>query len=233
MAFKDIRFPEKVQFDFEGGPEFLTLVNSTASGFEQRNQLWSQMRHKFVANHELRDKADLDAIKDFFMVVRGRAFSFRFKDWNDFEVTTRTLGVCSRLGDGGETADGVETSFQIRKQYKFGAGTAILTFNRDIYLPIDQTGLPAEEISTPEAVYLDAVAQGSGFTIARTGPAGTGGVITFDVAPANGVVVGWEGEFDVPSRFSSDFLPVTLQQFNIGSVLNAEIIEVRPEEVAT
>ena len=101
MAFRDVRFPEQVAFEFVGGPEFFTVVNSTSGGFEQRNRQWEQTRHRWSVNHELKDRADLDELKDFFMVVEGKAFSFRFKDWNDYFVDDRALGLCSRFSDGG------------------------------------------------------------------------------------------------------------------------------------
>ena len=35
--FREERFPEKIAFGFEGGPQFFTSVIATAGGFEQRN----------------------------------------------------------------------------------------------------------------------------------------------------------------------------------------------------
>ncbi len=232
MAFKDILFPEEVEFDFVGGPDFFTAINSTAGGFEQRNQNWEQTRHKFTANHSLKDQAELDALKSFFMAVRGSAFSFRFKDWVDYFNDDRLTGVCRQVSDGAVVADGIETTFQIHKQYNFTTGVTTESFSRPITLPVDQTVRPAEGVEPVETVYLDAVAQTSGFTIARTGVLGVGGVITFSVAPTVGVVVGWEGTFDVPSRFMRDLFQITIQHFQIGSVFGAEIVEVRPEEDA-
>ena len=230
MAFKDIRFPEQVAFDFTGGPEFFTLVTSTSGGVEQRNIQWSQTRHKFIANHELKDQDELDALKSFFMVTRGRAFSFRFKDWADYFNDDRLTGVCSRIGDGGVVGDGVETDFQIRKQYNFGTPT--LTFDRDIHLPIDQSGLPAEDIFVAETVYIDAAAQTSGFTITRVGIDGVGGLISFTTPPSVGEVIGWVGEWDVPCRFEADLFQIAIQHFEIGSAIGIGIVEVRPEEAA-
>ena len=232
MAFKDILFPEEVEFDFVGGPDFFTAINSTAGGQEQRNQNWEQARHRFTANHSLKDQVELDALKAFLMVVRGAAFSFRFKDWTDYFNDDRTLGVCRQVSDGAVVADGVETTFQIHKQYEFTTGATTESFSRPITLPVDQAVRAAEGVEPAEAVYLDAVAQTSGFTIARTGVLGVGGVITFSVAPGAGVVVGWEGTFDVPSRFSADSMRLTIQHFQIGSVFGQEVIEVRPEEDA-
>ena len=40
--FLDVRFPPLISFGAEGGAEFLTDIVVTASGFETRNQNWSQ-----------------------------------------------------------------------------------------------------------------------------------------------------------------------------------------------
>lgn len=232
MAFKDILFPEEVEFDFTGGPDFFTAINSTAGGFEQRNQNWEQARHRFTVNHSLKDQAELDALKAFFMVLRGPAFSFRFKDWGDYFNSSRLTGVCTQVSDGAVVADGVETTFQIEKQYNFTTGATTESFSRPITLPVDQAVRAAEGVEPAEAVYLDAAAQSSGFTIARTGVLGVGGVITFSVAPTIGTVVGWEGTFDLPARFGSDLFQTAIQHFQIGSVFGVQIIEVRPEEDA-
>ncbi len=232
MSFKDILFPEEVEFDFVGGPDFFTAINSTAGGFEQRNQQWEQARHRFTANHSLKDKVELDALKAFFMVLRGPAFSFRFKDWTDYFVDDRTFGICTQVSDGAAVADGVETTFQINKDYRFTTGATTESFRRAITLPVDQAVRPAEGVEPTETVFINGVAQSSGFTIARTGVLGVGGVITFSVAPSNGDVIEWIGTFDVPSRFQSDLFQLTIQHFQLGSVFGAEIVEVRPEEDA-
>ena len=73
-----------------------------------------------------------------------------------------------------------------------------------------------------ERVALGMVEQLSGWTLdAPTG------VITFTTAPANGVIVRAGFEFDVPVRFDSDTLDVTLDFERLGSITSIPLLEIR------
>lgn len=49
MAFYAIEIATVPGFGFVGGPEFMTNVQSTASGRESRNADWAVCRHKYTA----------------------------------------------------------------------------------------------------------------------------------------------------------------------------------------
>lgn len=72
--------------------------------------------------------------------------------------------------------------------------------------------------------FVNAVAQteGPGFSIVDST-----GVVTFTVAPAAGVPVTADALFDVPVRFDSDVFDSRLDDFQIGSVENVRLIELR------
>ena len=55
----------------------------------------------------------------------------------------------------------------------------------------------------------------------------TTGIITFAAAPANGVVIRAGFEFDVPVRFDSDLLDVTLDIERLGSITSIPLVEIR------
>ena len=55
----------------------------------------------------------------------------------------------------------------------------------------------------------------------------TTGVITFITAPVNGVIVRAGFEFDVPVRFDSDTLDVTLDFERLGSITAIPLLEIR------
>lgn len=65
---------------------FLTDVVIKASGAEARNQNWSYERLTYEVSHAARREVDWRKLQAFFRVVAGRAYSFRFKDWTDYEV---------------------------------------------------------------------------------------------------------------------------------------------------
>lgn len=124
--FIDIRFPERISLNAQGGPEFLTDIVIVASGFETRNQNWSKQRMRFDVAHAARREADWRKLQAFFLVVAGRACSFRFKDWTDY--------VCLS-GDGVFITDdtaGSPTVLQMHKRYTFQGQT----YYRKITKPI-------------------------------------------------------------------------------------------------
>ena len=51
--------------------------------------------------------------------------------------------------------------------------------------------------------------------------------LTFTTAPANGVIVRAGFEFDVPVRFDSDTLDVTLDFERLGSITAIPLLEIR------
>ena len=55
----------------------------------------------------------------------------------------------------------------------------------------------------------------------------TTGLITFTTAPANGAAITAGFEFDVPVRFDTDQLDVTLDIERLGSITSIPLIEVR------
>lgn len=141
---------------------------------------------------------------NFFYVRRGKAYGFRFKDWVDYQLTAENIG----------TGNGVLTAFQITKTYTDAGGSYV----RNIYKPV--SGI---------AVYLNGVLQT--ITTHYTINLSTG-VITFVTPPSAAVAVTVTGEFDVPVRFDTDSLDVTLQWIEAGQVQGIPLVELRPEDLA-
>lgn len=124
--FLDIRFPALISFGAEGGAEFLTDIVVTASGFESRNQNWTQQRMRFDVAHAARREEAWRKLQAFFLVVKGRAHSFRFKDWTDY--------VCESGSGVFQDADsGSPLGKQMYKVYTFAGQT----YYRKITKPID------------------------------------------------------------------------------------------------
>ncbi|PKP67590.1 MAG: TIGR02217 family protein, partial [Alphaproteobacteria bacterium HGW-Alphaproteobacteria-5] len=71
-------------------------------------------------------------------------------------------------------------------------------------------------------VALDGAEQLGGWSIDATT-----GVVTFDTAPATGVAVTAGFEFDVPVRFDTDTLDVTLDLERLGSITSIPLLEIR------
>lgn len=198
MAFVETRFPTDISFGSSGGPQYSTDVVITQGGYEQRNANWSQSRARYNVAHGVKTQSQLDTLIAFFRARKGRADGFRFKDWTDFQVNGQNIG----------TGDGTTTVFQLKRTYTSGS----VTETRTITKPVAGT----------VAVYKDSVLQTSGITVNTTN-----GQITFSAAPANGVAITADFQFDVPVRFDTDKLSATLDTYGSHSWHDIPLVEVR------
>ncbi|TAE80782.1 MAG: TIGR02217 family protein [Alphaproteobacteria bacterium] len=180
-AFHEIQFPPKIAYGASGGPEFNTTITTTQAGFEQRNINWQKARGRWDVSTGIKSKTDMDTVIAFFRARFGRAYGFRFKDWSDYQGVNQSLG----------TGNGTKTAFQLVKNYFSGSNS----YSRDIKKPVSGT----------VKIYLNSILQSSGFTIDHTT-----GMVTFSSAPANGVLVNADFDFDVPVRFDADQLAVRI-----------------------
>jgi uncharacterized protein (TIGR02217 family) len=121
--FLDISFPNAVARGATGGPGFSTTIVSMASGAEQRNALWANSRGKWDISTGIRTREQMQAIISHFYIAQGRAWSFRFKDWNDYEATNV---VTVKLSD---------QVYQLVKRYNIGGHEHV----RNITKPVNGT----------------------------------------------------------------------------------------------
>ncbi len=71
-------------------------------------------------------------------------------------------------------------------------------------------------------VALGGVEQMSGWSVDTST-----GSVTFDTAPGAGIAITAGFEFDVPVRFDSDMLDVTLDLERLGSITSIPLLEIR------
>lgn len=207
MAFHDERLPEEVEKGASGGPNFNTTILQLSGGAEKRNINFSRPRGSWDIGYGIQTKENFQTVLAFFYTKFGKAHSFRFKDWSDFEIGKDATDTPQTIGTG----DANTTVFPIVRRY----ATAGFTFDR-VLEKINVTPSPR--------AFLDGVEQFSGFTF-QTGDA----TITWSVAPGAGVLVGVICEFDVIVRFDTDHFPITLETFDAGTIPNIPITEVRDE----
>jgi len=207
MAFQEVRFPDNISRGARGGPERRTQIVELASGDEERNASWANSRRRYDVAYGIRRADDLAAVVAFFEARNGRLHGFRFKDWGDHKscVPSQTPAPGDQvIGDG----DGSRTEFQLVKHYASGAQTWV----RSITKPVAGT----------VRVALDGTEQASGWSVDTTT-----GLVSFDTAPAAGVSVSAGFEFDVPVRFDTDTLDVTLDLERLGSITSIPLLEIR------
>lgn len=207
MAFDEVQFPTNISRGARGGPRRKTQIAALASGDEERNASWLNSRRQYDVAYGVRKADDLATVVAFFEARNGMLYGFRFKDWADYKScapTATPAATDQTLGTG----NAVQTTFQLRKAYTSGART----YQRSITKPVAGSVL----------VSLDNVNQLAGWTVNTTT-----GIVTFAAPPGVGVVVKAGFEFDVPVRFDTDMLDVTLDFERLGSITSIPLIEVR------
>jgi uncharacterized protein (TIGR02217 family) len=209
MAFHEIRFPVKLSFGSLGGPERRTDIVTLTNGHEERNSPWAHSRRRYDAGLGLRSLDDLEALIAFFEARGGQLHAFRWKDWADWKSCppSRSVGPQDQvLGLG----DGERVEFALLKTYVSGAQSYV----RPIAKPVEGTvvvALSGDPVLDPEAVSVDA---------AR-------GLVRFARAPDRGRIVSAGFEFDVPVRFDTDRIQVSVASFQAGEVPSVPVVEVR------
>ncbi|MCR8724123.1 DUF2460 domain-containing protein [Frigidibacter sp. ROC022] len=207
MAFHEVRFPDNISRGARGGPERRTQIVELASGDEERNASWANSRRRYDVAYGIRRADDLAAVVAFFEARNGRLHGFRFKDWADYKSCLPS-GTPAPTDQMIGTGDGETTAFQLVKTYASGSQS----WTRTITKPVAGT----------VRIALDAAEQFGGWSVDTTT-----GVVTFDTAPATGVAVTAGFEFDVPARFDTDALDVTLDLERLGSITSIPLLEIR------
>lgn len=209
MSFHEVRFPANLSFGSVGGPERRTDIVALANGFEERNTPWAHSRRRYDAGLGLRSLDDVALLIAFFEARRGQMFGFRWKDWADYKS-------CAPAADVGfedqviGTGDGAIRVFTLAKTYASGGQS----YRRPVLKPVEGT--------VKVGLQGDQLAEGVNFTvdIAR-------GEVTFAEPPDQGVEITAGFEFDVPVRFDTDRVQVSVASFQAGDVPNVPIVEVR------
>ena len=207
MAFHEVRFPDNISRGARGGPERRTQVIELASGDEERNASWADSRRRYDVAYGIRRADDLAAVVAFFEARNGRLHGFRYKDWADYKSALPSQAITATDQQIG-TGTGSLQTFQLAKRYTSGAQTWVRTI--------------AKPVAGTVRVALGMAEQLSGWTVDTTT-----GLVTFTTAPANGVIIRAGFEFDVPVRFDSDTLDVTLDFERLGSITAIPLLEIR------
>ncbi len=207
-SFHEILFPENISYGSSGGPQWKTSVFTADSGFEQRNVDWSSTRAAYQVEQSIKTQDQMDVLTEFFFNRKGKAYGFRFKDWNDFSASQQIIG----------TGDGSTHSFQLIKTYTSAQTESgeSYTYTRNITKPNWNTVAGVTVDGTVVTAPLN-------YTVDYTT-----GIITFSAAPASGAVIkiGYY-EFHVPVRFDIDQLNTTHEFWNTQSWPSIPLVEVR------
>jgi uncharacterized protein (TIGR02217 family) len=209
MAFHEERFPASLSFGSAGGPERRTEIVTLTNGFEERNTPWAHSRRRYDAGAGLRGLDDVAALIAFFEARQGQLHAFRWKDWADHKSCLPSKSP-SALDQNIGRGDGKQTVFRLSKAYGSGAQSYV----RPISKPVAGTVLAAVA-GDPKAASLE-------YEVDHAT-----GEITFRDAPDVGVEVTAGFEFDVPVRFDTDGIQVSVETFQAGQMPAVPVVEVR------
>lgn len=209
MDFHEIRFPPALSFGSLGGPQRRTDVVTLANGFEERNSPWAHSRRVYDAGVGMRSVDDLQAVIGFFEARYGQMYGFRWKDWADFTSAAPSKGIHfedQHIAYG----DGVRKTFQLIKSYRSGGHI----YERPLTKPVAGT----VRIGVEQVEYQEGVEYAVDITT---------GLITFADPPDLDMQIFAGYEFDVPVRFNTDRLQVSMASFKAGQVPDVPVLEVR------
>lgn len=141
--FRNARFPDAYAYNADGGPEFATDLFLSPGGWEARQSHWPVRRGRWTVSFVNRTQAEIAPLLHFFRAVGvGRGYSFRFRDFTDYQWNnTFALG------------DGTTSTFQLTKRYAYG--------DLSLYVPI------TKPVAASMIVAINAV-QTSAWTVDET-----------------------------------------------------------------
>tara|TARA_R100000365_G_C2723530_1_gene55400 strand:- start:56 stop:607 length:552 start_codon:yes stop_codon:yes gene_type:complete len=180
-----------------------------ANGHEERNTPWAHSRRVYDAGLGMRSIDDLQLLIAFFEARLGQMYGFRWKDWADYKTGKTALQVAfddQSIGYG----DGVRAAFQLTKTYRSGAHF----YRRPITKPVAGTvrvGVEQDELREGVEYEVDA----------------STGIVTFAHPPDPEIEIFAGFEFDVPVRFDTDRILISVESFQAGQVPDVPVIEVR------
>ncbi|MEM9755777.1 MAG: DUF2460 domain-containing protein [Pseudomonadota bacterium] len=209
MSFHEIRFPASLSFGSVGGPARRTEVVTLANGYEERNTPWAHSRRRYDAGIGMRSLDDVETLIAFFEARRGQLYGFRWKDWSDYKSCAPSKPPAftdQLLGHG----DGTMVTFQLVKTYQSGPHS----YARPVPKPVAGTvraGIGRDELT--EGVHYEVDT--------------TAGILTFATPPETGQKVTAGFEFDVPVRFDTDEIQISVANFQAGDVPSVPVAEIR------
>lgn len=211
-SFHDVQFPVGVSFGATGGPERRNEIVLMTSGRERRNARFSQSRRHYDAGTGVRSLEDLYDVLAFFEARRGSLHAFRFRDPFDMK-SCRPGETPSPFDQEIGVGDGSKARFAVVKTY----GTGADAFRRTIVKPVApslRVAVNGDEKANPADFSFDDAT----------------GEIVFSGAgiPGADILVTAGFEFDVPVRFDTERIAISLTAFKAGQIPSIPLIEVEP-----
>lgn len=224
--FVDTYLPDTIPgYPAEVAPMFSTQLTQVDSGDEEANQRWTHALRSVSIPSGVRDHDSFEALKDHWLVMAGPARTFPFRDPTDFAsaplATVNTTPVIAFDDCSIGVGDGVTKDFQLTKRYTRGS----TTYDRVINFPIVSSVLigMAEPASPAHIASPSLFSPALTWTVTRYG-----GVVSFNIAPEEGVLISAGFLFDIQVRFEADdtFRGI-MRTFGVSGFADIPLQEVR------
>ena len=196
--FLNIRLPDEISYGAIGGPEFSTNVTILQNGSEHRNINWESPRYSYSIGYDALNREKAKQLLAFFNIVHGRAYSFLFKDWLDFDGQNQKLMKIDN------------SKCQLVKRYSVEDGQYF--YNRKISRPKNIVIKNGDVRLNEGSDYIVNYENGM-IDISET---------KFDISK---LLVNFE--FDVVVRFDRDTLELSSDSFMLYSWKSIQLIEIR------
>jgi uncharacterized protein (TIGR02217 family) len=209
QSFHDVQFPAAIGFGATGGPERRVEIVSLTSGREQRNLRQAHALRRYDAGTGLRSVADIEEVLAFFEARRGPFHAFRFRD--PFDWKSCPVANPHAATDQVITANESETDvFALTKTY----GMGIDAYVRPVFCVTPSSLLVKVDGIPVPAFHYALIRNGSAI---RFNPG-------FVPSTAGAVTAGFQ--FDVPVRFDTASLTLSLSGFKAGQIQSIPMKEV-------
>lgn len=196
MTFLNIRLPMNISYGAVGGPIFSTTIAIAKNKRETRSVNYRRSYRKYNISFNFCSAEEIEEIISFFNICKGRAYGFRFRDWSDYKVKDNITEI---------KEDGVNT-VSLYRLYKIDA----YGVERRITKPINNTLLVKRDDVITQSYVVDYHT----------------GILSFEEVLPIGTLISTSFEFDVPVRFDTDSLPITLIGRSQYAIKNIPLIEI-------
>jgi uncharacterized protein (TIGR02217 family) len=210
-GFHDVRFPLRLSLGTSGGPVRRTDVVNLSNGRESRNSRWKDARRSYDAGSGIRSVGDLYEVMEFFEARGGELYGFRFRDPVDW-TSGRPGAVVTALDQAIGVGDGSARNFQLTKTYGDAGGRSIRPIAKPaantVKIAVNGVRLAEQDFSCDPAT----------------------GMVTLsaNAVPRSGISITAGFEFDVPVRFATDRIDISLSAFNAGRIPSIPLMEIMP-----
>lgn len=202
--FLDLEFPRSVSSGLVWAIRWDDEIVIEGGGGEVRGTPWSEPLRDADAAKACETEQQKDDLIAFFRIVQGRRYSFKIRDWSDYEATT-AQGKWRSLGGG---------QYQAYKRHTLSG----LTSDQDITLPETIAVYDTSAVLLTEGVHYTQ----DDLT----------GIITMIGSPLHTPLT-WSGTYLIRARFDTNRIALVAETIEFFRSQNIPIKEVRYEAEAS